>query len=114
MTWARKGKPEMTKPLADSVISVGNANNAMVIPVGLAFAKALEKDPKVNLIMPDNSHPTAAGSYLESAVIYSALMKHPIEKSNYLGGCEKPLKPELAAFLRDIAWQTVRDFYGWK
>ena len=114
MTWARKGKPEMTKPLADSVISVGNANNAMVIPVGLAFAKALEKDPKVNLIMPDNSHPTAAGSYLESAVIYSALMRHPIEKSNYLGGCEKPLKPELATFLRDIAWQTVRDFYGWK
>lgn len=113
MTWARKGKPEMTQPLADSVISVGNANNTLVIPVGLAFAKALEKDPKVNLIMPDMSHPTAAGSYLESAVIYSALLKRPIEKSQYRGGCEKPLDDKTAQFLLDVAWETVKDFYHW-
>ena len=114
MTWARKGKPEMTKPLADSVISVGNANDTLVIPVGIAFARALEKDPNINLIMPDKSHPTAIGSYLESAVIYCALQKRPIEKSQSLGGCEKPLDPKVAQFLRDIAWETVKDFYSWR
>ena len=51
MTWAYKGRPEMTKQLADATISVANENNAMVIPVGLAFAKATEKRPQLSLIV---------------------------------------------------------------
>ena len=27
---------------------------------------------------------------------------------------KKPLAPETAKFLRDIAWKTVTEFYGWK
>lgn len=104
----------MTKALADAVGTVANQHDALVIPVGLAFALSQERDAKIELIMPDKSHPTAAGSYLESAVIYSALMKKPLKDCKFLGGCEKPLKPEVAKFLQDIAWETVKTYYGWK
>ena len=114
MTWARKGQPEMTKALADAVGTVANQHDVLVIPVGLAFALSQERDATIELIMPDKSHPTAAGSYLESAVIYSALMKKPLKDCKFLGGCEKPLKPEVAKFLQEIAWETVKTYYGWK
>lgn len=32
---------------------------------------------------------------------------------NYFGECEKPLDPDTAAFLRDVAWKTVAEFNGW-
>lgn len=86
----------------------------MVLPVGLAFAYVSETYPEINLIMPDQSHPTAASSYLASAVIFSALTKQSLEGSGYLGGCEKPLSAYEAQKLQKTAWDTVKDFYGWK
>lgn len=114
MTWAREGQSEMTKALADATIEVGNQNNTMVIPVGLAFAEVKRSHPEITLIMPDKSHPTAAGSYLASAVIWSALTKESLEKNAFLGGCEKPLTKETAETLQSIAWKVVKNFYGWK
>lgn len=114
MTWAYKGRPEMTKQLADATISVANENNAMVIPVGLAFAMATEKRPQLSLIVADNRHPTAAGSYLEAAVIYASLTRKSPVGADFLGGCEKPLKAEDAKFLQETAWETVKSFYSMK
>mgnify|MGYP000506080547 CR=1 FL=1 len=108
MTWAYADKPEMTKQLADATIAVANENNAMVIPVGLAFANALKQRPELKMTVADNRHPTAAGTYLEAATILAALTKKSPEGSSYLGGCEKPLKEKDAAFLQKVAWDTVR------
>mgnify|MGYP006862993942 CR=1 FL=1 len=76
----------------------------------------LPKCAKPNLVMymPDKSHPSAAGSYLYGAVLYSTLFHRTPADINYLGECEKPLAPETAKFLREIAWKTVTEFYGWK
>lgn len=114
MTWAYHGRPEMTQQLADATTKVANDNNAMVIPAGLAFANALKERPDLKLTVADNRHPTAAGSYLEAAVIFAALTHTSPEGANYLGGCEKPLSEKDAQFLQGIAWKTVKDFYGWK
>ena len=38
ITWAYADRPEMTEELADAVIAVANANHALAIPAGLAFA----------------------------------------------------------------------------
>jgi len=46
MSWAYKDKPEMTAQLAEQYTLAGNANNALVIPAGLAFAKAMAKRPE--------------------------------------------------------------------
>lgn len=114
MTWAREGKPEMTKQLADATIAVANEQRALVIPVGLAFAEVKRTHPEITLIMPDKSHPTAAGSYLAGAVIWSSLMHENLSGNAFLGGCEKPLAPETAAKLQDAAWKVTKQFFGWK
>ena len=114
LTWAYADKPEMTKQLADATIAVANENNALVIPVGLAFANALKQRPDLKLTVADNRHPTSAGTYLEAATILAALTKKSPEGASYLGGCEKPLTEKDAAFLQKVAWDTVKNFYGWK
>jgi hypothetical protein len=102
MTWAYAGKPEMTQQLADATTSVANENNAMVVPVGLAFAKSLKIRPELKMTVADNRHPTAAGSYLEGAVLYATLTHKSPEGAEFLGGCEKPLTPEVAAHLQKV------------
>lgn len=114
MTWARADKPEMTRSLADATISVGNEIGALVIPAGLAFAEVKRTHPEIALQMSDKSHPTAAGSYLASAVIWSSLMHESLVGNGWLGGCEKPLPPETARILQETAWRVTADFYGWK
>lgn len=100
ITWARDGKPEMTQQLADATIKVANENNAMAVPVGLAFAEVQRRHPEIKLIMPDHSHPTAAGSYLAGAVIWSTLLKESLEGNTFPGGCEKPLPPDVTLKLQ--------------
>ena len=59
MSWAYADKPEMTAQLAEAYTIAGNANNALVIPAGLAFARAIGKQPELNLYAPDKRHPIA-------------------------------------------------------
>lgn len=113
ITWAREGKPEMTQQLADATIKVANDNNAMAIPVGIAFAEVQRRHPEIDLIMPDHSHPTAAGSYLAGAVIWSTLLKESLEGNTFPGGCEKPLPPEVTLKLQKAAWDVTKAFFRW-
>lgn len=114
MTWPRKDKPADIEKLADNTIRIGNKAQMRVIPVGLAFMEAIKAKPDLEMYQPDKSHPSAAGSYLYGAVLYASLFGKNPTPVNYLGECEKPLSEETAAFLRDIAWKTVTEFYGWK
>ncbi len=43
MSWAYADKPEMTAELAEAYTTVGNANDVLVIPAGLAFARVRER-----------------------------------------------------------------------
>lgn len=114
MTWTKKDKPDDITKLADTTIKAGNDANVQVIPVGLAFTEAIKARPDLEMYMPDKSHPSMAGTYLYSAVLYASLFGRTPEPINYLGECEKPLPEETASFLRSIAWKTVTEFYGWK
>jgi len=98
----------MTRQLAEEYTVAGNANNALVVPAGLAFAKAIGRDPKVNLYNPDKRHPSLAGSYLAACVIYAAVHgKNPVGNS-HKGG----LDPKLADFLQQVAADTVKEYFG--
>ena len=97
-----------------NTIRIANEAKMMTVPVGLAFMEAIKAKPDLEMYMPDKSHPSAAGSYLYGAVLYSTLFHRTPADINYLGECEKPLSPETAKFLREVAWNTVTEFFGWE
>jgi len=81
MTWAYEDEPSMTGGLAEEYTIAGNANKALVVPAGLAFANARAKQPGISLYMKDKRHPTLAGTYLAAATIYSAIYRKPVPAS---------------------------------
>lgn len=108
MTWAYQDKPEMTAQLAEQYTIAGNANDALVIPAGLAFAKAVAKNPSLNLYNADKRHPSLAGTYLGAATIYAAVYgKSPAGLKYYA-----ELDEKTAAFLQETAWEAVREYFG--
>lgn len=112
LTWAREGKPEMTRQLADATIKVANEAHAMVVPVGLAFAEALKADPKIKLYRKDHSHPSPEGTYLEACVSFATMYHRSPMGLKYYGVEE--IDPKTAEFLQKVAWDTVTEFFGWK
>ncbi|WP_375413649.1 hypothetical protein [uncultured Bradyrhizobium sp.] len=108
MSWAYADKPEMTAQLAEAYTIAGNANEALVIPAGLAFARAISKQPELNLYAPDKRHPSLAGTYLASCVVFSALTGRSPVGNGYLAGIDEPT----ARFLQNVAWETVQDYYA--
>lgn len=108
MTWAYADRPEMTEKLVEAYTRLGEASGMRVIPVGLAFAQALEQIDGVRLHDTDNVHPSLAGTYLAAAVFYSALYGKSPEHLEY----QAALDETLARQLREVAWKTVRDYKG--
>src|SRR6478735_6308907 len=105
MSWAYQDKPEMTAQLAEAYTREANANDALVIPAGLAFAKVQAERPEIGLYIADKRHPTLAGTYLAAAVSYAAVFGASPVDLPYTAG----LEPKQAAYLQQVAWQTVRD-----
>jgi hypothetical protein len=108
MSWAYADKPEMTAQLAEAYTVAGNANDALVIPAGLAFARALSGQPELNLYAADKRHPSLAGTYLAACTVFAALTGRSPVGNSYLAGIDAPT----AHFLQTVAWQTVQDYYG--
>ena len=108
MSWAYADKPEMTAQLAEAYTIAGNDNNALVIPAGLAFARALAKQPELNLYVADKRHPSLAGTYLAACTVFAALTGRSPVGNSYLAGIDEPT----AHFLQTVAWETVQEYYG--
>jgi hypothetical protein len=107
MSWGYADKPEMTAQLAEAYTIAGNDNNALVIPAGLAFARAHAQQPELVLHAPDKRHPSLAGTYLASCVVYAALTGRSPVGNSYIAGIDAPT----ATFLQTVAWETVQDYY---
>jgi len=107
MSWAYADKPEMTAQLAEAYTTAGNENNALVIPAGLAFARAIGKQPELNLYAPDKRHPSVAGTYLAACTVFAALTGRSPVGNAYLAGIDAPT----AQFLQTVAWETVQEYF---
>jgi hypothetical protein len=107
MSWAYADKPEMTQELSEAYIKAGNENDALVIPVGLAFARSIAKRPELNLYVADKRHPSLAGTYLAAVTSYAAIFKKSPVGLKYDAG----LGVETAAHLQAIAQETTEAFY---
>ena len=118
MTWAYKGRPEMTAKLDEAYTGIGAELDAQVVPVGLAFARVTAERPDIGLRIADARHPSMAGTYLAACTFFAALYGQSPEGLDYDAG----LSEELASYLQRSAWETVtayaeRDsafaFTGW-
>jgi len=107
MSWAYKDKPEMTAQLAEQYTLAANANDALVIPAGLAFAKAIAKRADVELYAADKRHPSLAGTYLAACTVYATLYRKSPVGLTYTAG----LSPELATLLQTAAWESVQEYF---
>jgi hypothetical protein len=107
MSWAYSDMPAMTTQLADAYTSAANDNNAFVIPAGLAFGKAVERRPDLNLYAADKRHPSLAGTYLAAATTYGALFRKSPVGLTYTAG----LSSETVEFLQSTAWQTLQEYF---
>jgi hypothetical protein len=108
MSWAYKDAPEMTAKLSDAYTSEANDNDALVIPAGLAFAKAIARRPDLEFYQPDKRHPTLIGTYLAACTSYAALSGKSPVGNTYTGGVD----PQVASFLQAVAWETVGEYYA--
>ena len=102
--------PQMIKDIKKMYIDVGNKNNILVIPVGLAFAEINKNFPAINLYTRDKRHPSKLGTYLAACVIFSSVYKKTPEGNSFLFG----LDPNKAKIIQQVAWQVSSDFYTGK
>lgn len=107
MTWAYEDRPEMTAGLAEAYTMAGNDNDALVIPVGLAFALASAKRPELRLHIADKRHPSLAGTYLAACTVYAALFPRSPSAQAHVDGLDEPT----VEFLQATAVETMDRFY---
>ena len=84
-------------------LEVAGEIGAAVAPVGVAWQRALEEHPELELWQRDGSHPSPEGTYLAACVFYATLLGTSPEGANYLAG----LPGETARFLQAVAVETV-------
>jgi hypothetical protein len=106
-----QASPDMMRRTEELYVSAGNAVGAYVIPVGLAFEEAYRRRPGIQLHKTyDGSHPDLIGTYLAACVVYASLYgKSPVGNPyDYFGKIDR----DTATFLQQVAYDTVRAFYG--
>lgn len=108
MSWAYADKPDMTQPLADQYTQAGKANNALVVPAGLAFAASRAQRPDIPLIMADKRHPTLQGTYLGASTVMASVFQINPMGSKYTAG----LPADVAAHLQAVAWETAQKYHA--
>jgi hypothetical protein len=76
-----------------------------VAPAGLAWARAMQQRPSLNLYAPDREHPSVAGTYLTTAVVYATVFGKDPSALTY-----RPvgINSDDGALLRRVAWETVQ------
>ena len=105
--------PQMIKDIKQMYVDAGNKNNALVIPVGIAFEHAYNARPDIVLHKPfDGSHPSLLGTYLASCVVFASIThRSPIGITyNYFDEISDSDK----IFLQKIAHATVEEFFNVK
>lgn len=103
MTWAYSDKPEMIEVLAREYLKAGRDNQALVVPAGLAFKRALEGRPDLKLHVRDRRHPSPEGTYLAACTVLASLYGVNPVGNRFTAD----LPADVAAYLQQVAWETA-------
>jgi len=125
--YKRVQNPKTTEEIAQDYTTLGTELGSSVAPVGLAWQKAIDERPDLNLYA-DGLHPNIQGTYLTTCVFYATIFgKSPVGLTYYpadmIAGIDdqkvrwdewQKLTEDEMAFLQQIAWDTVVDYQNQK
>ena len=119
LTWSRRARLHDQYNINEAYLSIARELGAKVAPVGMAWKLATQRRPEIKLYRPDGSNPTRTGTYLTACVFYAVVHeKSPaglpglLRVKSVKDGQLKTwidLKPKVATFLQEIAWEAVLD-----
>jgi len=113
MTWGRqfgdtqngfKSFEGTQEALKVGYTTIAEEIEALLAPVGIAWAKAKKIDDNIALWDEDCSHPSVMGTYLTACVFYAVFLKQSPVGLEYKAGLPK----EKAALLQEIAVASVK------
>ncbi len=119
-TWGYHNDPEMLDKLTATYLKAAKANNAILAPVGLAFAKAGAADKSIKLFMRDGVHASLHGGYLAACVFYAATTgESPVGLPAKMIGKNRSGKratvanvpPAIAKTLQQAAWDAINEMH---
>ena len=109
----KNANPKMITDIKKMYIEAGNKNDALVIPVGIAFENAYSAMPNIELHKPfDGSHPSLLGTYLAACVVFGSITQRSPLGLNY--NYFNTINDSDREFLQKIAHETVENFYNIK
>jgi hypothetical protein len=97
---------EMQARLTRGYETIARELDAAVAPVGLAWERALERQPGLALFDTDGSHPTVAGTYLAACVFYEIFYGRPAIGAPFTAG----LDAKTADFIQAVAAEVVGSY----
>ena len=118
-TWARKSAPDKQEQITAAYSAIAKELNALIAPVGPAWAKVLKQRPNLEMYQVDGSHPSSAGTYLAACVFYNVLYgASPAGLPGTVVGKKQDgkvdtlvaLSEEDASLLQQTARQTVQEW----
>lgn len=74
LTWAREKVPQYQEIINTVYLKTSIENNAVIVPVGNAWALAKQLRPDIALFTPDGSHPTELGTFLTANVFVATIL----------------------------------------
>ena len=75
MTWANRRRPETQKLLQEAYRRLADETEALLAPVGTAWAMALKANAGLRLHHADNRHANPTGAYLSACVFYTLICR---------------------------------------
>ncbi|HEX5108569.1 MAG TPA: hypothetical protein VFV95_08990 [Vicinamibacterales bacterium] len=108
MAWAYKrlgwiSMAEIERAHRDAAMELG----VDVAPVGVAWELAAQRRPELDLYKADREHPSLAGTYLATAVVYATVFaKDPAPLEYVPAGVSR----DDAAFLRRMAFESLQNY----
>jgi hypothetical protein len=113
MAWPVRISELTIEEIAEANRDIATELGVDVAPVGLAWQRAMEERPELNMYYLDGIHPSLHGTYLAINVVYATIFgKSPsgIAYLPSLSGRGRVTEDE-AAFLQRIAWETVKEYW---
>lgn len=99
LTWAREKVPQFQSIITDAYTASAKENDAVIVPVGELWKRALELRPTIELFSNDGTHPSNLGTFFTACIFVATITN------------ELPVNLKKGYQTRDINGEPLRLMY---